>query len=253
MNIVTEISEWQSLRKMLAGKTIGFVPTMGNLHAGHLSLCQQSQLANELTVVSIFVNPTQFNDPNDFDRYPGTHAQDVALLATQNIDYLLLPNAESLYPDHYEIKITESELSRELEGAYRLGHFDGMLTVVLKLLNLVYPENAYFGEKDYQQFLLIKKMVAALFLPINVVSCETVRAADGLALSSRNSRLTAEQRLQAVHFPSLLQSDLSQVQITEKLTNLGFVVDYIAEKWQRRLGAVRLGDVRLIDNTPRVY
>ncbi|RDI48103.1 pantoate--beta-alanine ligase [Aquicella lusitana] len=248
MNIVSKIDAWQAIRKACAGKTIGFVPTMGHLHAGHLSLCERSRRENEITVVSIFVNPTQFNQASDFDLYPRTLEQDTAILASQQVDYLLLPDAESLYPDHYQIQLTETEMSRELEGEYRPGHFNGMLTVVLKLLNLVQPARAYFGEKDYQQLLLVKKMAAALFLPVDIVPCETIRAEDGLALSSRNSRLNTEQRQKAAHFPQLLQSHQPVEHIAEQLKALGFKVDYIVEKWQRRLGAVWLDDVRLIDN-----
>jgi pantoate--beta-alanine ligase len=144
--------------------------------------------------------------------------------------------------------VTETNLALELEGEFRPGHFNGMLTVVMKLLNLMQPARAYFGEKDYQQLLLVKKMVNALFLPTEIVACETVRAEDGLALSSRNSRLTPEQRIKSAVFPKLLQSSLGVEKITEQLKSLGFKVDYIAEKWERRLGAVWLDDVRLIDN-----
>src|SRR5580765_2715760 len=151
MNIVTEINQWQSLRKKLANKTIGFVPTMGNLHAGHISLCQRSKAENEITVVSIFVNPTQFNQPEDFAHYPRTLAEDQAMLSAEQIDFLLLPNNQALYPDNYEIQITETELSKKLEGEFRPGHFSGVLTVVAKLFNLVQATRAYFGEKDYQQ------------------------------------------------------------------------------------------------------
>ena len=248
MNTITEVKAWQQLRKTFANQTIGFVPTMGNLHAGHLSLCERSKRENDITVVSIFVNPHQFNEAQDFERYPRTIEQDQALLASHQVDYLLLPDAESMYADHYQIQVTESEISQELEGAFRPGHFTGMLTIVLKLLNLAQPTRAYFGEKDYQQLLLIKKMASALFLPVEIISCETIRAEDGLALSSRNSRLDTSQRKQAAQFSQLLQSHSSPEVITEKLNQLGFKVDYIIEKWGRRLGAVWIEDIRLIDN-----
>lgn len=153
-----------------------------------------------------------------------------------------------MYSDHYQIRVIENDLSECLEGAMRPGHFMGVLTIVLKLLNLVIPDRTYLGEKDFQQYLIIQKMVDALFLSTDVVACETVRANDGLALSSRNSRLTLEQRKRAAIFPELLQSSLSNETITEKLIQLGFKVDYIAIKWQRRLGAIWLDDIRLIDN-----
>lgn len=245
MNIVTNIEKWRSIRKTLTNKTIGFVPTMGNLHEGHLSLCKKSMSENEVTIVSIFINPTQFNQTSDFEGYTRTLEQDINLL---NVDYVLLPIREEIYPDDYQIQIHEMQLSLELEGAYRPGHFTGMLTIVLKLLNLVQATRAYFGEKDYQQLLLIKKMSLALFLPTEVIGCQTIRATDGLALSSRNSRLTWEEREKAKIFPQLLNSDLSLEEIIRRLKLFGFKVDYIIEKWQRRLGAVWIGKTRLIDN-----
>jgi pantoate--beta-alanine ligase len=248
MNIVTEIKEWQALKKQLADKTLGFIPTMGHLHAGHLSLCERSKNENDVTLVSIFVNPVQFNQAADFDNYPRTLESDKNFLLAHKIDYLFLPDAKELYADDYQIQVTETHLSTELEGEYRPGHFNGMLTVVLKLLNIAQPARAYFGEKDYQQLMLVKKMVSALFLPVEIVACETVRAEDGLALSSRNSRLTQQQRKQSANFNRLLRSSMSVEKIIEELNALNFKVDYIAEKWQRRLGAVWLDEVRLIDN-----
>lgn len=253
MNIVSNLREWQDIRKKLNHQSIGFVPTMGNLHDGHLSLCQRAKRENEITVVSIFINHTQFNNQSDFDLYPRTMEADQALLEKQKIDYLILPSAADIYPDNYEIMVSEKNISHQLEGEYRPGHFDGMLTIVLKLLNLVQPTRSYFGEKDYQQLLLIKKMASALFLSTEIIACPTLRAIDGLALSSRNSRLSSAQREHAVHFPTLLNSELNTAEITEKLTELGFKVDYIIEKWQRRLGAVWLDDIRLIDNIPYFY
>lgn len=248
MNIVTKINEWRTIRKQLVDKTVGFIPTMGNLHAGHLSLCERSKMENEITVVSIFINPAQFNQSSDFDNYPRTLLQDQECLVDNNIDYLFLPDAHDIYADNYQMQVMETNLSLELEGEFRPGHFKGVLTIVLKLLNLIQPSRTYFGEKDYQQLLLIKKMVDCLFLPVQVVGCETVRAADGLALSSRNSRLTPEQRTTAIIFPQLLQSNFSTNEIAKQLEMLGFKIDYIVEKWRRRLGAVWLGNVRLIDN-----
>lgn len=246
--IITEIEKWQALRKNETGKTIGFVPTMGHLHAGHLSLCERAQSENEIVVMSIFVNPTQFNQVSDLEKYPRTIEKDMALLQSQHIDYVFLPHEKDMYPDHYEIKITEDSLSMELEGEYRPGHFNGMLTIVLKLLNLVQPTRAYFGEKDYQQLLLVKKMVSALFLTTDIVACPTVRNEKGLPLSSRNSRLNAEQQKKAAIFSAWLQKKEETKKIIQALETEGFKVDYIAEKWNRRLGAVWLDEVRLIDN-----
>ena len=250
MNIVTKINEWKNIRKSLEGKKIGFVPTMGNLHSGHISLCQYAKKQNDLSIVSIFINPTQFNQTEDYDQYPRTLDNDKLMLDSEKIDYLFLPDAQEIYPDHYSIRVTETELSTECEGYYRPGHFNGMLTIVLKLLNLVQPARAYFGEKDYQQLLLIKKMVGALFLPIEIISCPTIRAANGLAMSSRNNRLNLEQQMKAATLSQLLQSNLSIETISKKLNSLGFKVDYVIEKWGRRLAAVWLNEVRLIDNVP---
>ena len=250
MNIVTSVSEWQAIRKTLTGQTIGFVPTMGNLHAGHRSLCERSCAENDLTIASIFVNPTQFNQQQDFDAYPRTLNADTALLSAVGVDYVFYPDAESLYSDSYQVKVIETELSRELEGEFRPGHFDGMLTIVMKLLNLVQPDKAYFGEKDYQQYLLVKKMAASLFMPVEIIGCPTLRANDGLALSSRNSRLTQAERQLAPTLPLLMQSVVCVKEIQEKLTALGFRVEYITDRWNRRLAAVWLGNVRLIDNIP---
>lgn len=251
MNIVTSITEWQKIRQSLLHKKIGFVLTMGHLHAGHLSLCEAARQHNDIVVVSIFVNPTQFNQQDDFAQYPRTLKQDQALLKGAGVDYLFLPTDAELYQDHFEIQVSETQISQTLEGEYRPGHFTGMLTVVLKLLNIIAPTRAYFGEKDYQQLLLIKKMAQALFLPIDIIGCPTQRAEDGLALSSRNSRLTQAQRQKAAAFAQALQSDLSIDEVTEQLNLQGFKVDYIAEAWERRLGAVWLDEVRLIDNCER--
>jgi pantoate--beta-alanine ligase len=248
MKIVTKISDWKAIRCQFADKSIGFVPTMGHLHNGHMSLCMKSISNNDITVVSIFINPTQFNEANDFSSYPRTLEEDIALLSTKKVDYLFMPSYEEIYQDHYQIQIHETELCSVLEGEYRPGHFTGMLTVVLKLINIIQPKRAYFGEKDFQQLLLIKKMVSALFIPVEIIPCETIRATDGLALSSRNSRLNPEQRMKAVYFPKLLQRKISIEEIIIQLSDLGFKVDYIVEKWQRRLGAVWLDEIRLIDN-----
>lgn len=251
MKTITNINEWLALKKTFTNQTVGFVPTMGNLHAGHLALCERSVFENDITVVSIFVNPTQFNQTSDFDLYPRTLEQDQMLLREKKVDYLLLPTANDLYPDNYAVQVSENTLGAELEGEYRPGHFTGMLTVVLKLLNLASATSAYFGEKDYQQMLLVKKMVHALFVPTTIVACETLRAEDDLALSSRNGRLTADQRQLALHFPRLLKSlTLTDEQVAAELSALGFKVDYVKQKWGRRLGAVWLDQVRLIDNIP---
>jgi pantoate--beta-alanine ligase len=251
MNIVTTTKQWQSIRQSLVNETIGFVPTMGHLHAGHMALCKRSINDNDLTIASIFINPTQFNQASDFEKYPRTYDADIAKLSDIGVDYLFMPDREQMYPDGYEVKVTESNESMELEGKHRPGHFDGVLTVVLKLFNLIQPARAYFGEKDFQQLLLIKKMVHALFLPVEIIACKTVRADDMLALSSRNSRLNEEERELAASFPNVMHRAKTNADAVSELTELGFKVEYVADKWDRRLGAVWLGGVRLIDNIER--
>lgn len=252
MNTFTDVAGWSAFRDTLdrgaTGSSIGFVPTMGALHAGHLSLVKSSQRDNDFTVVSIFVNPTQFNQAADLEHYPRTTAADLALLQATNTDAVFMPDAASLYPDAYAFRVSESAFSQRLCGAHRPGHFDGVLTVVMKLFNIIRPTRAYFGEKDYQQLQLVRSMVDAFFLPVTVVACPTVREADGLAMSSRNTRLNAQQRAQASGLFRALQSASTAAQAREALQQLGFGVDYVEDLDGRRFGAVRLGDVRLIDN-----
>jgi pantoate--beta-alanine ligase len=248
--LISAVDEWKALRQQLrqAGATLGFVPTMGALHAGHQSLVGASRANNTHIVVSIFVNPTQFNERTDFDKYPRMLEQDVSLLAAQGVDYVFAPAYEALYPDGYRYKMTEAEESRSLCGQYRLGHFDGVLTVVLKLLNLVAPQRAYFGEKDFQQLELIRGMAAALFLDVEIVGCPTVREPDGLAMSSRNLRLSEAERRQATAFPRILRKAATEADAVTQLTAAGFRVDYVEQFKGRRCAAVHVGGVRLIDN-----
>lgn len=248
--IIRSVADWRTLRQqtIFKDKRVGFVPTMGNLHQGHRSLLTQSVVENQITILSLFVNPTQFDNTNDLEKYPRTFEQDVKLAEVENVDYIFAPNYAELYPDAYLYRMSEAQLSKQLCGYHRPGHFDGMLTIVLKLFNLVRPTKAYFGEKDYQQLQLVKGMVEALFLNVEIIACPTIRAADGLALSSRNSRLSNEQYQQALQFPRLLKSQQSCQEIIHLLKELGFEIDYIEEYNGRRYGAVRLGEVRLIDN-----
>lgn len=248
MKIVTSLSDWQAIRRKANNKNTGFVHTMGHLHAGHLSLCNRSQAENDLTIVAIFVNAKQFNQIEDFNHYPRTIEEDKALLFKQQIDYLLLLEVETIYCDNYHIQIHDtSDLSKILEAEFRPGHFVGMLTVVLKYLNIVRPTRSYYGEKDYQQLLLIKKMARSLFLETKIVGCPTLRAPDGLALSSRNTRLNSEQRAKASYFPTILKRASSPEEAMSRLKKLGFKVDYVADHWGRRLAALHIGAVRLID------
>lgn len=251
MHTVSDCLNLRTLRNALNSKSIGFVPTMGNLHAGHSALFERARKENEIVFVSIFINPTQFNQNTDFDTYPKTLEADLALLKALNVDYVFLPETAEIYHDDYQIQIHETEWSKELEGHFRPGHFSGVLTVVLKLLNLVRPTRAYFGEKDFQQFLLVKKMAEALFLPTEIIPCPTIRAEDGLALSSRNSRLNSEQRTLAALLPKLLHEEQDTERIKQQLSHAGFVVEYIAQRWGRLLAAAWLGNTRLIDNIPK--
>jgi pantoate--beta-alanine ligase len=248
--VITEISEWRILRSSnsFIDKKIGFVPTMGSLHDGHLSLIKKCIDENDISIVSIFLNPTQFNNKSDLENYPSNIGHDIQLLSEFNVDYILAPEIHSMYPDHYKYKIIETDFSHKLCGSSRPGHFDGVLTVVMKLLNLTRPDNAYFGEKDYQQYILIKKMVQSFFIDIEIVACPIIRSEDGLAHSSRNVQLSEEERKIAPEFSKLLQSNLPIDNIRLQLMKKGFRVDYIKEIDGRRYGAVFLGKVRLIDN-----
>ncbi|KDR91110.1 pantoate--beta-alanine ligase, partial [Agrobacterium tumefaciens] len=187
-----------------AGKTIGFVPTMGFLHIGHLTLVAQSKAENDVTVVSIFVNPLQFGANEDLARYPRDLARDSALLEEAGIDILFAPEVSEMYPRPMQTVVDVPELGSQLEGAVRPGHFAGVATVVTKLFNLVQPDAAYFGEKDYQQVTLIRRMVEDLAQPVRVVPVATVREADGLACSSRNVYLSQAERAAAVIVPRAL-------------------------------------------------
>lgn len=221
---------------------------MGALHEGHQALIRKSIEQNNISVVSIFVNKTQFNDSNDFENYPNLFEKDMDVLRRNKVDYLYYPDYQDIYPDNYQFRVFENDYSKLLCGKSRSGHFEGVLTVVMKLLNIITPNKAYFGEKDYQQYKLIEKMCEAFFLDIEVVPCPTVREHDGLAMSSRNLLLTKEQRALASQFPKLLASGHHPSVIANKLKQLGFIVDYISDIDQRRFGAVYLGKVRLIDN-----
>jgi pantoate--beta-alanine ligase len=250
MIIIKTADELKLLRKKFSEeeKDIGFVPTMGVLHDGHKSLFQKSLLENDTTVVSIYVNKTQFNDKNDFENYPVHIEKDIEILEQSGVDVLFLPNYDVIYPDDYNYRINEYSLSKILCGRTREGHFEGVLTVVMKLLNIVRPNRAYFGEKDFQQYLLIKNMCNSFFLDLEIIGCPTIREVDGLAMSSRNLLLTEQERKIAPHFYNTLNQQYSITKTKEELERLGFKVDYIEDLENRRFGAVYLGKVRLIDN-----
>ena len=185
-------------RQREMGKKIGFAPTMGALHEGHLSLYKAAKKENDEVISSIFVNPTQFNNPDDFQKYPKTLEKDLELLEKAGVDAVYVPNVEEMYPDGLNSKKYDFEgLENEMEGKYRPGHFDGVGTIVEELFRQVQPHNAYFGEKDYQQLAIIKKMVEKTKLPVKIHGVPTLREEDGLAMSSRNVRLTETQRKEA--------------------------------------------------------
>jgi pantoate--beta-alanine ligase len=250
--IVDTPSAWHAERQtqVRAGLTLGLVPTMGALHEGHLSLVRRSLAENDRTLVTIFVNPTQFDDATDLQRYPRTLEADLETLRALGTHFVFLPRESDLYPDGYRYRVRETQRSFVLEGAHRPGHFEGVLTVVLKLLNIAAADRAYFGEKDWQQLALVRGMAGAFFIPTAIVGCPIVRDGDGLALSSRNERLGADDRKRAPRLHRALASSESVDAAAEALRADGFVVDYVDEVDGRRLAAVRLGGVRLIDNVP---
>lgn len=260
-----------------AGQTIGFVPTLGNLHAGHHSLLKLARARTDRVVASIFVNPTQFGPGEDFERYPRTMAQDQAGLAELDIDLLFAPEVSTIYPFGAEnsVSIHVPGLSETLEGAHRPGHFDGVATVVNKLFSLVQPDIAVFGQKDFQQLKVIERMVRDLALPVKVMAGATLRDADGLALSSRNQYLTPAERTRAPQLAAalkqmkaLLGQGHARLAIEQaaaaRLQRAGFVPDYIVIRREEdlaepaddertglvALAAARLGSTRLIDNLP---
>ncbi len=252
MRVFESTEAWRAerLAQVRGGRTLGFVPTMGALHEGHRSLVRRSRAENDLTLVSIFVNPTQFDDPGDLAHYPRTLDEDLGLLRGEHADFVFVPAGARMYTDGYRYRVTETQFSKALEGACRPGHFEGVLTVVLKLLQIAGAERAYFGEKDWQQLVLVRGMVEAFLLPTTIVGCPTVREADGLAVSSRNRRLLPEDRKRAPRFYQALSAAPSAAVARKQLEADGFDVEYVEDREGRRLGAVRLGGVRLIDNLP---
>lgn len=198
------------------GRCVGLVPTMGFLHEGHLSLVRRSLEENDVTVVSIFVNPIQFGPSEDLDRYPRDLDRDLSLLEGEGVHILFLPEPEDMYAADHSVFVDETVLSKNLCGASRPGHFRGVCTVVLKLFNIVAPHRAYFGQKDYQQLKVIQRMVRDLNVPVEVCSCPIVREADGLARSSRNTYLSEEERQAALLLSSSLESVRSAVMRGER-------------------------------------
>ena len=250
MKIIRDLEVWRAWRagSAFASKTVGLVPTMGALHAGHIALMERCRAECDTVVLSIFVNPTQFNNTRDLDSYPNTFSRDQAIAEQVGMDCILAPSYRALYPDDFRYKVMEKELANMLCGAHRPGHFTGVLTVVMKLFNLVRPHKAYLGEKDFQQLQLVKGMIEAFFLDVELVPCSTVRDNDGLALSSRNINLSPEARRLAAAFPRILRASETVGAARDALAMAGLDVDYVEDHDGRRYGAVHCGGVRLIDN-----
>jgi len=261
-------------RGRAAGHTLGFVPTMGALHEGHRSLIRRARAENDAVVVSIFINPTQFGPGEDLQKYPRTFEEDLKSCEEAGVDAVFAPTHEEIYPEGYDTYLTQEKLTRVMCGASRPGHFRGVLTVCCKLFNIVGPDVAYFGQKDYQQTVVIKRMVADLRMPLRIEVCPTIREDDGLAMSSRNRYLSASQRADALCLSRSL--DLAAEMAARGVTDAGKIIDamkaligkaesatidYVViadpdtlaplEKIETRslaALAVRIGDTRLIDN-----
>ena len=271
MQVITSVAE---LRQRLSQEArIAFVPTMGNLHEGHLDLVRIARGHADCVVVSIFVNPLQFGVNEDFGKYPRTLQADCDKLAARGVAVVFAPGEADMYPQPQQVTVEPPPIAQELCGAFRPGHFRGVATVVLKLFNIVQPQVAVFGKKDYQQLHVVRQMVAQLNLPLEIVGAETLRAADGLALSSRNQYLSASERTKAVFLYQMLmnmrqtvQNGVQRYAEVEKnaiaaLSAQGWQVDYVAIRAQSTLAApeqgeralvilaaARLGTTRLIDN-----
>lgn len=240
--------------------SIGLVPTMGALHAGHLSLITAARADSELLVVSLFVNPAQFGRGEDLEKYPRDEARDIATAEAAGVDLLFAPNAEQLYPEGFDTWVDPGKVATYLEGSARPGHFRGVATICTKLFLLVKPQRAYFGRKDAQQVAVVKQLVRDLELRVEIVTCPTVRDPDGLALSSRNAFLSAEEREVALALPRALQAGLAALRSGSDAVRAardvldaepGLSVDYVAEAdldGPTLAAAVVVGSTRLIDN-----
>ena len=274
MKVVTTVSALRAELAQTAPEGVGFVPTMGALHAGHRSLVERARRENEVVVVSVFVNPTQFNDKNDLKHYPRTPEADAALLEAAGADLVLMPSVEEIYPEPDTRQFDFGKVDKVMEGATRPGHFNGVAQVVSRLFAMVEPARAYFGEKDFQQIAVIKAMVAQLGLTVEIVECPIIRDADGLALSSRNQLLTPAHRAAAPHIYATLQRAVEQSRHLTPAALKAWVEQEInaepllssiysqsvdaltmqeVEAWsdaERIQGciAVQAGDIRLIDN-----
>jgi pantoate--beta-alanine ligase len=248
MRTVRTIADLREALAEAGGSTVGLVPTMGAFHEGHLSLFRDARAECDTVVVSLFVNPSQFDSPEDFDRYPRDEERDKQLADEEGVDLLFRPAAEELFPPGYQTWVEVEQLSALLEGKFRPGHFRGVATVCCKLFNLVRPRFAYFGQKDAQQVAVVRRMVRDLDLDVEIRVLPTVRDADGLALSSRNALLSPDERAAALALPRALATR-DRERARRLLDDLE--VDYVEEAdFEPRVlaAAVRVGGTRLIDN-----
>jgi pantoate--beta-alanine ligase len=246
------ISELRAALDPLRDGAIGLVPTMGALHAGHLALLETARSECDTVVMSLFVNPAQFDGDADLNGYPRSEEQDLALAASAGVDLAFLPGVDEIYPPGFQTWVEVAELGSILEGVYRPGHFRGVATVCLKLFTIVLPDLVYFGQKDAQQVEVLRRMIVDLALELELRSVPTIRDADGLALSSRNRLLSPDERLQALALPRALATRDSAAARRE-LTAAGLAVDYVEEaRFDPPVlaAAVRVGTTRLIDNVP---
>ncbi|MDE6069716.1 MAG: pantoate--beta-alanine ligase [Alistipes sp.] len=273
MNVFTSVAALRAALDRVDASGIGFVPTMGALHAGHRSLVERARRENATVVVSVFVNPTQFNDKTDLRNYPRTPEADACLLEEAGADYVLMPSVEEIYPEPDTRQFDFGLIDKVMEGATRPGHFNGVAQVVSRLFDIVRPARAYFGEKDFQQIAVIRAMIAQLHQPVEIVDCPIVRGDDGLALSSRNQLLDAEHRAAAPHIYATLRAaaekshELTPAELeawvvaeiernpllkviyyrSVDAASLQKVVDWSAPRIQGCI-AVQAGPIRLIDN-----
>jgi pantoate--beta-alanine ligase len=251
MNVVRTIAEIRDALAPLRTGSVGLVPTMGSLHEGHLALLRAARAENDVVVMSLFVNPAQFGDSSDLARYPRDEERDLDLARESGVDLVFAPTADEMYPPGFQTWVDVTELGAILEGRFRPGHFRGVATVVLKLLNVVRPTRVYFGQKDAQQVEVIRRLIADLAVEVDLRVVPTVRDEDGLALSSRNALLSPAERATALALPRALATRDRAAALAELESSNGLEIDYleVADFDPPVLaGAVRVGSTRLIDN-----
>jgi pantoate--beta-alanine ligase len=251
MNVVRTIAEAREALASLRTGSVGLVPTMGSLHEGHLALLRAARADNDVVVMSLFVNPAQFGDSSDLARYPRDEKRDLDLARESGVDLVFAPTTDEMYPPGFQTWVDVTELGSILEGRFRHGHFRGVATVVLKLLNVVRPTRVYFGQKDAQQVEVVRRLIADLAVEVDLGVVPTVRDEDGLALSSRNALLSPAERVAALALPRALATRDRAAALAELESSNGLEVDYleVADFDPPVLaGAVRVGETRLIDN-----